>query len=156
MSNELLINNPKSNNSDVKSNKQIEEMAFHICALCDKTSTCKNRGKCLIANSVARYMYETEGYRKQSENVIELPCKVGDTVYYIKGGYCKKPEFCEVSRPCKVVEVSLKLQRNKNRIMRGFITDNGTRYSFDSIGKTVFLTKEDAEEALAKMKGGAE
>ena len=91
-----------------------------------------------------------------ANGVIVSPCNVGDTVYYIKGGYYKKPEFCEVSRPCKMVEVSLKLQRNKSRIMRGFITDNGTRYSFDSIDKTVFLTKEEAEKALAKMKGGAE
>lgn len=85
-----------------------------------------------------------------ANGVIVPPCKVGDTVYYIKGGYYKKPQFCEVSRPCKVVEVSFKLQRNGSRVMRGFITDNGTRYNFDSIGKSVFLTKEEAEKALAE------
>ena len=37
--------------------------------------------------------------------------------------------------------------------MHGFITENGTRYSFNGIGKTVFLTREDAERAL---KEGAE
>lgn len=84
--------------------------------------------------------------------VIVPPCKVGDYVYYIKGGYYKKPQFCEVSRPCKVVEVSFKLQRNGSCVMRGFITDNGTRYNFDSIGKNVFLTKEEAEKALAERR----
>ena len=93
---------------------------------------------------------------KQSENVVELPCKVGDTVYYIYGGYYKEAKYCKVSRPCKVVEISFKLSRKRNTVLEGFITDNGTRYSFDGIGKTVFLTKEEAEQALAKMKGGAE
>jgi hypothetical protein len=88
-----------------------------------------------------------------ANGVIVPPVAVGDDVYYIKGGYYKKPQYCEVSRPCKVVEVSLKLQRNGNRVMRGFITDNGTRYSFDSIGKTVFLTREEAEKALAEREG---
>lgn len=85
-----------------------------------------------------------------ANGVIVPTVAVGDDVYYIKGGYYRKPQNCEVSRPCKVVEVSLKLQRNGNRVMRGFITDNGTRYSFDSIGKTVFLTREEAEAALAE------
>lgn len=90
-----------------------------------------------------------------NHGVIASPVKVGDYVYYIRGGYCRDPKHCEVSRPCKVVEVSLKLQRNGDRVMQGFITDNGTRYGFDSIGKTVFLTQEDAEKALARRKGDA-
>lgn len=81
------------------------------------------------------------------------PVKVGDYVYYIKGGYYKSPEFCEVSRPCKVVEVTSKLQRSSGTVMHGFITDNGTRYSFNGIGKTVFLSHEEAVNALKKRKG---
>lgn len=87
-----------------------------------------------------------------AEGVIAPPCNVGDYVYYIKGGYYKEPKYCEVSRPCKVVEISLKLQRKSGVVMRGFITDNGTRYSFDSIGKTVFLNREEAEAALEKRR----
>jgi hypothetical protein len=33
---------------------------------------------------------------------------------------------------------------------------DGIDFDLDDIGKTVFLTREEAEEALAKMKGGAE
>lgn len=87
---------------------------------------------------------------KDKSQIVELPCKVGDTVYYIKGGYCRKAKFCTVSRPCKVVEVSFKLDRKGEKVMEGFITDNGTRYSFKGIGKTVFLTREEAEAALRK------
>lgn len=84
--------------------------------------------------------------------VIVPPVRVGDVVYYIYGGYYREPKNCKVSRPCKVVEVSLKRQRNGSAIMRGFITDNGTRYNFDSIGKTVFLTQEGAERDLERRK----
>ena len=80
------------------------------------------------------------------------PVKVGDYVYYIDGGYYKEPKYCDVSRPCKVVEVTSKLQRNSGTVMHGFITDNGTRYSFNGIGKTVFLSHEEAVNALEKRK----
>ena len=81
--------------------------------------------------------------------LVVLPCKVGDTVWYIDGGYYKPKEFCKVSRPHQIVEISYKLQRRSGKILEGFITDNGTRYSFNGIGKTVFLTREEAEAALA-------
>lgn len=33
----------------------------------------------------------------------------------------------------------------------GFMTHNGVFYAFDEIGKTVFMTREDAEKALEGM-----
>lgn len=43
-------------------------------------------------------------------------------------------------------------ERDGSYIMRGFITDNGTRYNFDSIGKSVFLSREEAEKVLEERK----
>lgn len=91
-------------------------------------------------------------YDAPTVDAVVLPCDVGDYVYYIDGGYYKEPKFCKVSRPCKIVEVSFKLKGDSGQVMRGFITDNGTRYSFNGIGKTVFLSREEAESALAKRK----
>ena len=96
-------------------------------------------------------------YRKAADELIAngttvQPVKVGDYVYYIKGGYYKEPKYCEVSRPCKVVEVTSKLKRDSGTVMHGFITDNGTRYSFNGIGKTMFLSHEEAVDALEKRK----
>ena len=87
-----------------------------------------------------------------AHGVTVQPVKVGDYVYYIKGGYYKEPKYCEVSRPCRVVEVTSKLKRDSGTVMHGFITDNGTRYSFNGIGKTVFLSHEEAVNALEKRK----
>ena len=83
--------------------------------------------------------------------LLRLPCKVGDTVYYIKGGYYKKPQYCEV-KPIEVTEISLKNNRSGKSLDWAIIA-NGTRYKISSIGKTVFLTREEAEAALEKMKG---
>lgn len=85
-----------------------------------------------------------------ANGVTVQPVKVGDYVYYIKGGYYKEPKYCEVSRPCEVVEVTSKLKRDSGTVMHGFITDKGTRYSFNGIGKTVFLSHEEAVNALEK------
>jgi hypothetical protein len=70
VSEKLLINEVKSNNFDVKSNNEIEEMARDICENYNDDGTCYCEGKlcdlkceCFID---AQYLYE-KGYRKQSE-----------------------------------------------------------------------------------------
>ena len=79
--------------------------------------------------------------------VIVPPVEVGQTVWYIKGGYYRKTGL-EV-RPIKVTEINKKW--HSKILCWGFIA-NGTRYRFSSIGKTAFLTKEEAEEKLEELK----
>jgi hypothetical protein len=81
------------------------------------------------------------------------PVHVGSTVYYIVGATHKSPENCRVSTPREVVEISYKRQRgSERRTMSGFITEDGVRYGFNGIGKTVFLTREEAEAELKKRR----
>ena len=71
--------------------------------------------------------------------VIVLPCKVGDTVYFaLLGRIIEKQVFSIVSFS------------NSTRIYCG-----GTSEYFrpEGIGKTVFLTREEAEKALRGMEG---
>ena len=75
--------------------------------------------------------------------VILPPVEVGQTVWYIEGGYYRKTGL--KAKPKKVTEINLKWCGKT--LAWGFIA-SGTRYRFSSIGKTVFLTKEDAEKAL--------
>ena len=89
---------------------------------------------------------------EEQGRLIVLPCKVGDVMYYIYGGYYKPKDLCTVSRPCKVNEISIKIVKGKMNY--GFILDNGSRYSFSSIGKTVFLSREEAEKALEGKNNG--
>lgn len=57
--------------------------------------------------------------------LLRLPCKVGTTVYAIYG----------------------------NKVTKGALIRQSSISFLDDFGKTVFLTKEEAEQALAEMKG---
>ena len=79
--------------------------------------------------------------------VIVPPVKVGDTVYTVS-----KKRGIEAK---EVVEISWKRDWAGTDLGWGLILSgkmSNNRYSVSSIGKTVFLTKEQAEKAL---KGGA-
>jgi hypothetical protein len=76
--NELLINESKSNNFSVKSNKQIEEMAKYICNACEMgngfgSGCCEGNDyiKCGISIETAQAIYNA-GYRKASEVAREI------------------------------------------------------------------------------------
>ena len=83
--------------------------------------------------------------------VIVPPVQVGDTVYYIEGAYYNSKR--KTVKPIKVTEISWKCDRSGRDLGFALIA-NGTRYKFSSIGKTVFLTKEEAEKALAEVANG--
>ena len=70
-----------------------------------------------------------------------LPCKVGDTVYWVHGA---------VITECKVYRV----QKNRKGLyicLKSNVSHGAFRVDL-SIGKTVFLTREEAEKALEAMK----
>ena len=88
--------------------------------------------------------------------LVVLPCKVGDTVYVIdKGDYTHA--FKPYVRSKTVREISRKATSRKDLgwglILAGGDCGTSARYKLSSIGKTVFLTRQEAEAALAQ-KGG--
>lgn len=83
---------------------------------------------------------------KDCSRFVELPCKVGDTVYVIES----------IDGEQKII------QDHVETISIGYYTDVVNIYQFDGIktdgyfsdfGKTVFLTREEAKQAL-KLKTG--
>lgn len=86
-----------------------------------------------------------------ANGVIVPPCKVGDTVYTnisVQGWYMRKK-----NRPYKAKIVFIGVNNVDNFMNVVFDNDNMLQFNFSQIGKTVFLTKE---EAVQKLKGGAE
>lgn len=92
------------------------------------------------------------GYRKQSENVIELPCKVGDKVYF---NYVELNEIC----PATVIGIYnnyytpsipwwVTIEYESQLIGR-----HEVKIAVDVFNLVCHKTKEEAE---AKMKGGAD
>lgn len=91
-------------------------------------------------NKLARY----ENLEEQGR-LIELPCKVGDTVYYLdyidcfncpynKDDICEEDDF-ELECPKKIIKTKFELYKFK-------LNDMGTDY---------FLTREEAENKLKEM-----
>lgn len=77
--------------------------------------------------------------------VIAPPCKIGQTVYQIKGTSIKKYKVDYFDIFKNSVNFTFKIH---------LIADNWSDFVFaDDVGKTVFLTREDAE---AKLKEGAD
>lgn len=83
--------------------------------------------------------YECDNFTDSSEWV-HLPCKAGDMVF------CFAPCFDEIRHPkLKIVEAEI-------IEVRTIATVLGLNFDVDKIGKTVFLTREEAEKALAERK----
>ena len=114
-----------------------------------------------IANHLARVeqllqMYQDTGltperiiemdnlYAEKCKELAEVkklipPCKVGDTLY--------QPVYSSITKVGDIEEMKV-LEVSDSRIWAGCDC-----FDHDDLGKTVFLTQAEAEEALKKMKG---
>ena len=83
-----------------------------------------------------------------AEGVIVPPCKVGQTVYVI--------QLCEIYE-CRVNEICMGAGNNNvvvlDRFINGFLIRRYVAEYFNAFGKTVFLTREEAEQALKEAQG---
>ena len=95
----------------------------------------------------------TCGQFKDKSRFIELPCKVGDTVYLV--------DFEYGIYKCIVNDIQI-LSDNKPVYTLYFYSQNGYEAAElewdidierDCFGKTVFLTKEEAEAKLKELNG---
>lgn len=89
---------------------------------------------------------------EQKGRLLVLPCKVGDTVWTnisIKGDRYRKSD-----RPYQVKVVFIGMGAETSYFHVEY--SNGRVFPFDSdqIGKTIFLTCEEAEQALVEKNGG--
>lgn len=107
---------------------------------------------------------EVDGCRcfKDKSNFVEFPCKVGDTLW-VRWSLSKGHK--ENIYPVKVYALRFDTKKNNMRIcVEGHfkITAYGGNYThyyngtfaWNSIGKTVFLTRKQAEQALAEVANG--
>lgn len=90
--------------------------------------------------------------------LLRLPCKVGDTVYCIFGRYTKctinNKEFDEYGcQGCQQDECDSKIEKYIQD-MRAFSID-WIVTNLKNFGKTVFLTREEAEAKLKEMESSA-
>ena len=119
------------------------------CKNCIHWKACRNTAY-EYAGEDAASAYDEDSCCKQFAEICEnfadksewvhLPCKVGDIIY------CFAPCFDADHRPrLKVVEREI-IRLRTTLTVSGLISD------IDNIGKTVFLTREEAEKALKDMR----
>lgn len=103
------------------------------CANTERCVDCEYNGVdgCMAYNIVDHLL---------AEGVIVLPCKVGQTVWFISEFY---------TQPFQTVITSIEVYEEETVIC----TLSGTEWHYEDFGKTVFLTKEEAENALAEREG---
>lgn len=97
---------------------------------------------------------------KDKSLFIESPCKVGDTVYGIKMCFYL-PHATKIKHndiiPCEVIGIK-KVKKGEFILLKPLLYEVFNKRSankwfpFTAIGKTVFLTREEAEQALKKEK----
>lgn len=116
---------------------------------------CLHNGVCYMqetCNDIEQQLknFMCENFTNRSEWA-HLPCELGDIVFYFQGAYHLKNKSMWKIRPIKVTEFSMKMGKN-GKLYPLSIIANGTRYPLTSIGKTLFLSRKEAEKALEEKK----
>ena len=104
----------------------------------DGYANCKLTGTLCFAQESGK---ACKCFNVPAENVIVPPCKVGDVVYEID-----LPEYGIIV--CEVTKVLCDSREVIVNVTDGHGKGSEYYFEFDDFGKTVFLTKEEAEEAL--------
>lgn len=76
--------------------------------------------------------------------LVRLPCKVGDTVYVPTRNFISELRIIMISVDMHGIYFGWKLNRG--------IYSNLDGFSINKLGKTVFLTREEAEKKLEELK----
>ena len=106
-------------------------------------ATCKDCHDCAF-DLMCTYMGDWVGIRtpcpafKDKSRFVELPCKVGDTIYWNLLG---KPVEDEI--------VSITIYKN---VIRVFLKE-GISFDIEDIGRMLFLSREEAEQAPKEREG---
>ena len=125
----------------------IDEAIFH----------CQGRAKADCSEcareheQLSKWLEELRKYRDLEEQglLLRLPCKVGDTVYTnvrAVGWHMR-----EKNKPYKAEIAFIGINGKDNFVNVVLGNGNMLQFKFSDFGKTIFLTREEAEAALEKM-----
>lgn len=85
--------------------------------------------------------------------VVVLPCKMNDHVWFIKSAFSVLVKPLEA----RIIDIrGISIDRNILYESITLYNDLARRFTSNDIGTKVFLTKEEAEQAIQALKGGAE
>ena len=129
---------------DYISGKEAVECPYHQ----NTYGCCFEDGELYWLKDIAELLEELKSYKELEEQglLVRLPCKVGDIMFRINKG-AKNP-IIELT----VTQINI-IRRSYN--LEVIDRDCGELICFkNDIGKTIFLTREEAEKKLEEMKNG--
>ena len=112
----------------------------------DTYGCCFEDGESYWLKDVAELLEELKSYKDLEEQglLVRLPCKVGDTVYVPTRNFISELRIIMISVDMHGAYFGWKLNSG--------IYPNLDGFSINKLGKTVFLTREEAEKKLEEMK----
>ena len=129
--------------------KDISKAASIVCPMCDENK-CVGRYNC---KQIADYMKTKLVDFNQFKNTpttytVEVPCKIGQKVYTIPRSAIREWTIVGVwiSADEKCSYAHIYWEKNGHRV-------ESRAVNFCDLNKTVFLTREEAEAALERIKG---
>jgi seryl-tRNA synthetase len=98
-------------------------------------------------SAIENLVNENTSLKARLEKSVELPCKVGDTVYFIRN------TFSNAIHPITATVTGIISIYADNTVLYRAETINGNKRAFDSkeINEKIFLTLAEAEKALKEM-----
>ena len=114
-----------------------------------KTKFSGDFGSANVLNRLAEY----EDLEEQGL-LLRLPCAVGNTVYVISSRYTKCSKYKEIWNDCYGCEDECDSHEEYYIHINHSVSDEWIVRNMNYFGKTVFLTKEEAEQKLKEMEQG--
>lgn len=115
------------------------------CENCLHYEACKSMVKVIERTTMWSIAMRVCNNFADKDLYIKLPCKVGTKGYAI-GTPCGDCEFANVPMQEEIIEICQKCEK------REIIECEFANEVIDEFGKTVFLTREDAEKKLEELK----
>lgn len=104
------------------------------CAECVHVEVCKDYINAVLGDVDESQMCGDDcEFYKESSRFVELPCKVGDTIYWNLLGKTVEDEIMSITIYKNVIRVSL---------------GKGISFDIEDIGRMLFLSREEAEQEL--------
>ena len=112
--------------------------------------TCKDCLHYELCNELngVEYPGTCDYFFKDKNKFLELPCSAGDTLYDIYEAVNNVGFEDGVIKELKVPEIHINLDKRN----RPWLIISNYMFAFEDFGKTVFLTREEAEKKLEECK----
>ena len=102
----------------------------------------------LIKKIVHSYFAEQIANSILADGWMKIPCRVGDTIYILSNGMVHQTEVIKIKYEEEAENHGKFVRERIYAVMFNVLQE----FNFSDIGKTVFLTREEAEKALEEGK----